>query len=57
MVNEDVTNKGSLQGFWLKHLCYYCTCGCATARMTSEGNGLRGRRESEAGVFFLYFNV
>lgn len=23
MVNEDVKNKGSLQGFWLKHLCYY----------------------------------
>ena len=54
MVNEDVKNKGSLQGFWLKHLCYHCTCGCATVRMASEGNGLWARRESKVGVFLKF---
>ena len=58
MVREGAKNKGSLQGFRLKHLCCLCTCGCATARKTTEGTGLRARRESKVWSFLpLKFEV
>lgn len=58
MVSEGVKNEGSLQVFWLKHLCYYCTCGCATVSETTERIGLQARRESKVWSFLpLKFEV